>query len=519
MIKKESHFRIILCLMLILLCVLSLSACDKGEEGDEGKIDYSDSLVVIYTGNIRGNVSLLPRIAAVKADYMAKGADVLLVDAGNYLQGSICSTYDSGKSVAQLMDYVGYDVLGVGEGEFAFLDATYGAGPHSNVENDDTFDKIAASLQHATVLSANTFVNDGETQTAVFAANKVFESHGNKIAIVGITDDRIENVYYSKDKPISVLNAAECKKPVADSDLTLYLTNANLSGELTVTAGGGFYCGVTVVKNNVVTSNGNYELPEAESADVRAKVNTLYSEALKLYPTSMSAKCDIDIPCDAAAARSGESAIGDLITDALLWAAKENKIGEQTISVADDHVVSLWNGGNIRFGLQSGSVTLRELKRIVSYPNTVCVMYLTGRQLLETLEASAQGLPYGEDSYHANAAFFNSAGMNYSVDTKKAFDGTGEKYGAYWEKVENVSRVNNVKINGADLSPSDIYAVVCSNAVFNGQDSNYVSADRGGNSFPTNYSVIETVLRYINEELEGVVDSRYAKPSGRITIE
>ena len=53
-------------------------------------------------------------------DYKAKGNIVLLVDAGNAIQGTVYSYFDKGKSIIKLINKTGYNLATPGNHEFDF---------------------------------------------------------------------------------------------------------------------------------------------------------------------------------------------------------------------------------------------------------------------------------------------------------------------------------------------------------------------------------------------------------------
>ena len=95
--------------------------------------DYSGKTVILYTGNLRGDVDIYAKIATAKKDYQSKGATVWLVDSGNYLQGSTYANSDRGLGIYNLMDAAGYDVAAMGMYEFVHADATTGMPYHNNL--------------------------------------------------------------------------------------------------------------------------------------------------------------------------------------------------------------------------------------------------------------------------------------------------------------------------------------------------------------------------------------------------
>ena len=104
------------------------------------------------------------------------------------------------------------------------------------------------------------------------------------------------------------------------------------------------------------------------------------------------------------AARKAETNLGDLWTDALHWFAVSGTIneyfeeddvasGNTSIAVDSDHIVALWNGGNLHADVPEGRFGAEQLAEVLPYPNKAAVIYMTGAQLLEALEAASQGLP------------------------------------------------------------------------------------------------------------------------------
>ena len=231
------------------------------------------------------------------------------------------------------------------------------------------------------------------------------------------------------------------------------------------------------------------------------------------------------------AARKGETNLGDLWADALHWFAVSEKINEffeeddaaagiTSLDVDMSHVVALWNGGNLRADIQPGKFGAEQLAEVLPYPNKVAVVYMTGAQLAEQLEAASQGLPYTEETAAACASLMQVSGLTYSVDTSKKYD-KGEAYGDNWFTAASVSRVSIEDVNGQPFDPEAVYAVVTSNANFNGMDSSYVfkaAAEANSHSTITTAVVRDIVWMYLSEELNNVIGESYAEAQGRLTL-
>ena len=231
------------------------------------------------------------------------------------------------------------------------------------------------------------------------------------------------------------------------------------------------------------------------------------------------------------AARKAETNLGDLWTDALRWFAVSGNIdaafdeddvanGINHIAVDADHIVALWNGGNLRADIAEGKFGAAELAEVLPFPNKVAVVYMTGAQLVEALEAASQALPYTEESADACASFMQVSGLVYTVDTTKAYD-QGEAYGDLWYQANSVSRVTIESVNGQPFDAQALYAVVTSNANYNGMDSSYVfkaAAEEHAESVITTAVVRDVVWQYIADELSNQVTDAYAAPQERIIL-
>ena len=233
------------------------------------------------------------------------------------------------------------------------------------------------------------------------------------------------------------------------------------------------------------------------------------------------------------AARKGETNLGDLWTDALRWFAVSGAIngyweeddvaaGNTEIATDADHVVALWNGGNLKADVPEGRFGAEQLAEVLPYPNSVAVVYMTGAQLLEALEAASQGLPYTEETAAACASFMQVSGIKYTVDTSTEYD-RGEAYGnkGIWFRAASLGRVTIEEVNGQPFDAEATYSVITSNANFNGMDSSYIfpaAAEAYEKSTITTAVVRDVIWLYIASEMNNVIRETYAEAQGRITV-
>ena len=498
--------------------------------------DLDGKTVVLVTANIRADLDVLPKAAALKNAYAARGAAVVLADAGNFLQGTVYATADSGKTIVALMDAAGYDAAALGGYEFAF-----GTGQvvsnHGTVYADGSLGEFFADAG-MTGISANVFAG-GEN---AYAPNAVLTAGGKKIGIFGITDTKTVNmVAESGVRGLSFTDGTAAAHAQAEAlkgcDAIVCLSNLGslprIDGVVVVdiASGAGLTAlAITLDAAGKEISRETLDLSKtAPDAGVLALVNTHKAAVDAAYGVNDIAKSTVYLDGAQRAVRAGESNLGNLWADALRWFATEGGIsdyydeddianGNTGIQVPADRVIALWNGGNLRDSIQPGDVTRKDIARVLPYPNTVAVVYLTGAQLLEHLEATSQALPYAPASASAASSFMHASGVKYTVAASMTYN-AGVLYRTNWYRAASVNRVSIQSVNGKAFDPKALYAVVTSNANYNGMDASYVCLDKDADkSAITSALVTDVVWAYIQEKLGGAIGAAYAGTESRVTV-
>ena len=516
-------------LSVLLSALLIASAAAVGVSAAE---DYTGKTVILYTGNLRGDVDIYPRIAAAKAEYAAKGADVFLVDAGNYLQGFAAANTDRGLSVYTLMDAAGYDAAAMGLAEFSYADATTGMPYHGNVTRYYT----QKMLQEGTEAVTYNVGRDGsetavleakgpawfiavagnvtaDTETYSFAANVVFETKAGKIGFFGVTDPAVKDSV--QDGFVTAI-AAPSAAGVSGVDISVCLTNAPGTGELadiviSAPTGGEAVTGAYVIDN--ATRRVTHEAVSLSGSD---EAVAALARAAKGNAAKTVAKSAVILNGANSVNRRQESNLGDLTADALAWYAA-NYIDGVPEGLP---VVAIQNGGNCDQFLYTGDVTETDLLNALPFsPMGIGVLVVTGAELLEALEAgTSPSERYGDG---ACPGFAQVSGLKYTVDWSEPYDG-GEAYGNFYV-ADSVNRVAITEVGGAAFDPDARYAVAADNYVLNGSDTYYVFArarEAEGAVYINNGSGVKTrdaVAMYIEKVLGGTVGAAYAAPQGRIT--
>ena len=530
-----------LCILLALcLCmaVLPSAVLASGE--------YDGKTVVLYTGNIRGNVDILPYVAAARADFEARGAEVILVDTGNFLHGTRYATFNSGSTMVTLMLAAGYDVVALGKYDFAFGTGTLGTAFHGDAVEFGPLGELLEMNPALRAVSAN--ISGQNDYFHSFTANTTITTDaGVTIAFFGLTDTvAMDGVLESNLAGLQFSNPTDAATAQSLSltgyDVVIGLSNAGVADvtgavmldTASVNVPGAVTVGAVIIDNvsleyTIVDVNLSDFTPDTTVQDA---VNTFKAAVSAAFP--QSARSAVMLDGSATANRSGETNLGNFWADALRWFAVSGEInpffdeddvaiGNDRIRVADEYVVALWNAGNLRDFIYPGDVTIQDLRRVLPFPNTVAVVYLTGAELLEQLEASAQGLPFSNDTFALTASFMHVSGIEYTVNTEVPFN-AGENFrDRIWYTAGSVNRVSITSVNGRAFNPSAMYAIITSNANFNGMDISYMLESRPSDTdywstITTARVVDHAVMSYIASLPNATITASHAAVEGRITV-
>ena len=495
--------------------------------------------VILHTNDVHGAVDGYAYIAQLKADYEAKGAEVILVDAGDYSQGKTYVSVTKGADAVTMMNAAGYDVVTLGNHEF-----------------DYGYAQLKENMSKAKfkVVCADVFNEDG---TPIFDANYTYTTKsGVKVGFFGMETPETQ----TKANPALIKGltfatgdaftkaAADQVAALKDADVVICLAHLGIDAESAPYRSTDLYAavkgidfiidghshtvmtkgekgepiqstgtafaniGVIVIDNATkkIESNSLFEIKEdtAKDATVAAAAKTIVDRVDAEYDV-VFAKSEVTLNGAKApnGNRDSETNNGDLITDAMLWKVMQNKEG---LTVDADHVVAITNGGGIRAAIEPGDVTKKDINTVLPFGNTVVTIYITGEELLEVLEASTYSLPVG--------GFPQVAGINYTISTAVAYDANAETYPAStYYGPKSINRVTINSINGKEFKADDTYAVVTNDFSAAGGDT-YYAFKAATAKFDTGIPLDEAVMEYVTTELKGVIGAQYAAPQGRILM-
>lgn len=530
-----------LSVLLAMAMVLSLTVTSfAADTAADAKAEMAGKTVILHTNDVHGAVEGYAYIAQLKADYEAKGAEVILVDAGDFSQGTTYVSSTKGADAVTMMNAAGYDVVTLGNHEF-----------------DYGYAQLKENMSKAKfkVVCADVFNEDG---TPIFDANYTYTTKsGVKVGFFGMETPETQ----TKANPALIKGltfatgdaftkaAADQVAALKDADVVICLAHLGVDAESAPYRSTDLYAAVkgidfvvdghshtvmtkgekgepiqstgTAFKNigvividdasKKIESNSLYEIKEdtAKDATVAAAAKVIVDRVNNEYGTKFAtSKVELNGAKAPNGNRDVETNNGDLITDAMRWKVLQNKDG---LTVNEDHVVAITNGGGIRAAIAKGDVTKKDINTVLPFGNTVAVVYVTGEQLLEALEASTFSTPT------AVGGFPQVSGINFTIHTGKAYDKNDATYpeSTYYGP-KTINRVVINSVNGKEFKANEVYAVVTNNFCAAGGDT-YYAFKAASAQFDTGIPLDEAVMEYVTKELKGVIGEQYAAPQGRVT--
>ena len=465
-------------------------------------------VTILYTNDVHtyiDNKSPKPTyaaIAALKKSIEDTGRDVLLVDAGDHIQGTAYGSMDDGATIIELMNEAGYDLATPGNHEF-----DYGMARAKAVIQEADFPYVSCNWV------------DLRTGFNVLPSVKFFFAGGRKIAFVGVTTPET----FTKSTPAYFMNDAQTKyiydilggedgqklydavqkaidkaefwgadtiiglghlgvdpssspwtseeviahthgftafidghshtvmanKQVTDASgkaVTLTQTGSYFKniGKMTVGADG------TITTELIDTYEGLDAAVAATASNWISAVDDMLGEEIAVGDT----KFYINDPATGKRRiRSGETNLGDFVADGIY--TYFNEIEELHCDVA------IMNGGGIRTDVEAGPWSFKTCKTVSPFGNVACLMSVTGQQIQDALEFGAR---FAGAEGKENGGFLQVAGARYTIhpmipntvqtDDKNVWTGS-----AATPRVSNVEIYDKTTGTYKPLDPNATYAL------------------------------------------------------------
>ena len=456
------------------------SACWTGEKSE---------VTILYTNDVHTYIDkqapelTYAAIAALKQSYQNAGKKVLLVDAGDHVQGTAYGSMDEGASIIELMNAAGYDVATPGNHEF-----DYGMDRAKELMRDADFPYLSCNWV------------DLRTNLRVLPEIKVFVRGGVRIAFVGITTPET----FTKSTPAYFMNKAQTKyiydilggedgqklysavqkavdkakcladvviglghlgvdpssSPWTSEEVIAHTTGfdafidghshtvmenkqvADASGRLvTLTQTGSYFANVgemTIAPDGTISTRlvSTYDQEDpavaAEQAAWVSSVDEMLGEKIAVADTKFYIT---DPATGKRRIRSGETNLGDFVADGIYTYFKE---------VEQLHCdIAIMNGGGIRSDEDAGYWTFKTCKQVSPFGNVACLMSVTGKQIQDALEFAAR---FAGAEGKENGGFLQVAGATYEIHTDIPNTVQTDDKNVWIGSATGTPRVQNVKI-------------------------------------------------------------------------
>ena len=495
-------------------------------------------LVILHTNDLQGQldpiietvngkdveIGGLARIAAKVHEIKEKQQGVILLDAGDTIQGTLFTKIYGGEHIGEIMSKIGYDAVTIGEHDFD-------KGPEGLKKfiKASTFPFLAANVD----ASKSEFLKDTIAPSLILNVNDI------KVGIFGlITPDA--KVFAKTGEDIDITNPKDAARKVIDDlkpkcDIIIALTHLGLADDrrlaaqvpdIDIIVGGGSktklsapvivnntYGGKTIIvqaknqgrylgKLDIAVNNQdvkllNYQLINIDSSitpdtKIESIVTTLYEKLKDQKPVG---ETTVDLDAIKSNLRTGETNLGDLFTIAVKEAFPEVDIVFQ-------------NAGGIRGDeiIPAGKLTVAEVWGWHPFENTIVLVTLNGREVKEVLERGASNLPQSKGN------FLQVYGISYTVD----LTGKPQEINEDNTKVVNKGeRILDVKVNGEPLDFNKDYRVAINDFMAGGGDGFVTFTKFKHNDMIfTNISLTDVVVDYIKKH--SPID---IKADGRIQVQ
>ena len=543
-------------LSLLMAVVMTFSLAVTANAAEETAQDLNGDIVILHTNDVHGAIAGYAKVAALKDAYEARGAYVLLMDAGDFIQGDPTVSTSEGATAVELMNLAGYDVVSLGNHEF-----DYGYQNLKDLEADADFAIVDANvLYNGSVAFEDNlvFTTPDGTKIGVFGLDTpetATKAHPAKIQ--GVTFLAGEDLYDCAQEQVDALTAEGCNYVIClghlgiddesagnrsidllenvdgvdlfidghshstQDDITAALTAASQAGGNEISVDSSMVNGTVLTSTGtklesvgVVTIDGETGRIDAstvsaasltdEDADVAARAAAIQKEIDDEYGT-VFAKTEVALNGEREPGnRTEETNLGDLITDALVWGAERE---------GTEVDAAVTNGGGIRASIAAGDITKKDINTVLPFGNTLSIVKVTGAELLEALEASTYCTPT------SIGGFPQVSGIEFTVDTTKAYD-QGELYpGSTYYGPKSIQRVTIETVGGEPFDANATYTIATNDFMAAGGDTYYAFAAASVN-YDLGIAMDEVVMDYITEELKGTVTAEaYGEPAGRITVD
>ncbi|MBR6072572.1 MAG: bifunctional metallophosphatase/5'-nucleotidase [Acholeplasmatales bacterium] len=532
----------VLCLIMALFSLMVFASCGKN----------NNSLKIVYTNDIHSYIANTVKdsdgneVDGIRLNNLSgyikelkKENNVLVVDAGDQVQGAIYGAIDQGVDIINMMNAVGYDLATPGNHDF-----DYGVEAFNGFVKEAKFPYISCNFKKV------------EDDKNVLDSTKVFEVGNLKIGFVGIStpetittstptffqngkgefiykfagESKKEDLYNSVQKAIDEIKNSvdyvialghlgvgidEEKRGIRSIDVINNTTgiDAFIDGhshtlmekkivkskdnkDVVLTQTGSYLAGVGVMdisKDGTINTTIVNSIKEKDDTlkvledNLIKKVNDKLGQKIAVLDKNLI----VNNPnvSNQRIIRARETNLGDISSDSVYWYLNESK--------GLDCDIAITNGGGIRTSIESGDVTYLSCKSVMPFGNQVCLIKTKGQNIKDAIEMGVSVIGEWDKEWNCpaeNGGFIHPAGLKYDVDSSIPSSVEVDNNGMF-VSVKGEYRVKNLMIYNKNTKQ---YELLNENKDYLVGGINYLLRNSGNGL--SMFKNSELVLDYIDED-------------------
>ena len=170
--------------------------------------------------------------------------------------------------------------------------------------------------------------------------------------------------------------------------------------------------------------------------------------------------------------------------------------------------VSIMNAGTVRTDIDQGNISYQEVIDTMPFSNDVLVKEITGQTILDALEFGVRSLP------EPTSRFPQVSGITFKVDESINSSVVVDE-NELFKSVNGERRVYNVRVNDEDIDVNKKYTIASHSFILDGGDgySMFTPCEITKTAFGVDNEVL---MKYIKDNLKGSIPSNYKQAEGRI---
>ena len=557
--------------LILLFTIFLITSCFPSTDKTKRFLqsEKSNDIVILHTNDVHCGVQDsigYDGLMLYKKQLLQKHNNVILVDAGDHIQGGTIGQITSGEAIIDIMNELEYDVVTLGNHEFDYW-----------IEQLET---IKNSLTCGYISSNYCYKKNKES---IYPPYKIIEKGGKKIGFIGVAtpetltksylitllDDKGELIYdfltenhnqelyervqkhidelqekkvdyiiilahmgkggdsLEEDTSIELLKNLKNVNALIDGHTHLIYSektpDKNNNNVILVQTGTKLTnIGVLTIHENGTLSHENIDEVPYDPTLAEQTLNVTRSSKIRYVDKDMSEFLNdiYDSFSDKLNEVIGKS---DFLINVYKNATEStdshtqlSRIGENALCnlVADsmrelgEGDITILNAGTVRADINKGNITYQNVLNVLPYSDDIIVKEITGQTILEALEFGVRNFP------EQNARFPQVSHITYKLDTSINSSVVVDENKVF-KKLGGENRVYDIKINGEKLDLKKKYTISSRYFILNGGDGYSMFANC--ETIKTSLGVDnEVLLHYIRNNSNGTIPIKYKAAEGRL---